>query len=191
MKFLKQSQLNFRNVKDLNVAVTVDGGPANPISPRVTMADNTNSLQLPVGTVAQRPDLAINGFIRYNSELDEVEVRQGNQWRTLRYKEATNIVIQPLGLGDAIEVYFGPLNPAPAMAISAPGGVSTVESGATWGPQNILVFVENVPQLSDPVNSNYSIVQNPTGKTPGWYVHFHAEPVPYGKPVTVIHGFDR
>jgi hypothetical protein len=58
-------------------------------------------------------------------------------------------------------------------------------------PQNLLVFVENVPQLA---NTNYVLerleVGNTEGKTPGVYVKFNGA-VPFGKPVTVLHGFDR
>jgi hypothetical protein len=244
MKFLKQSQLNFRNVRDQSVAVTVDGGTDNPLSPRIIM-ENTNSLQIPRGSTIQRPDSVvwINGMMRYNTITDQFEFRQANQWRNVRFKESTQIVQQALGAGDSAEIFFGPLSPAPP---------STVESGASWGPQNLLVYIENVPQLSI---SNYVVQDNPsvvitgsvslgsvtfdstditrtmTGATitgpgvpsgttvstlisgnsltlsaaatedaedqlytvsyaAGWYIRFDS-PVPYGKPVTVIHGTDR
>jgi hypothetical protein len=53
--------------------------------------------------------------------------------------------------------------------------------------QNVLVFVENVYQLP---NTNYSLVQNPTGFSAGWYLEF-ASAVDLDKPVTVIHNFDK
>lgn len=244
MKFLKQSQLNFRNVRDQSVAVTVDGGPTNPLDPRIIM-ENSNSLQIPRGTTTQRPDSVvwINGMMRYNTTTNQFEFRQADQWRAVRFKEATQITQQSLGTGDSEEIYFGPLNPAPP---------AVVESETTWGPQNLMVYIENVPQLS---TTNYIVFENPsvtitgsvtlndttltsTGITrsmtsatisgpgvpagttvstllsgstltmsaqatstnasatytityaAGWYVKFDS-PVPYGKPVTVVHGWDR
>jgi len=188
MKFLKQSQLNFRNVGDHSVAVVADGSPARfSVPPRITM-ENTNSLLVPKGTTVQRPLVEINGMIRYNSTTDQFEFRQANQWRTVRFKEATQITQQSLGNGDGNNIFFGPLNPAPP---------AVVESGTTWGAQNIIVLVENVMQLSQ---INYQVAQLNGSESggiyvnapyaPGWYVQFDT-PVPWGKPVTVLHGFDR
>jgi hypothetical protein len=69
----------------------------------------------------------------------------------------------------------------------------------TAKPQNLVVYVENVPQLP---NVNYILQSNPAG-TPtatcyggaptyptGVYIKFNGA-VPFGKPVTVLHGFDR
>ena len=84
----------------------------------------------------------------------ELEVYQSGTWRSLRFKEPTLITQQSLGAGDSLNLYFGPLSPAP---------VTTVQSGITWDvtqmAKHILVVVENVLQLS---NTNYTIVQNPT-----------------------------
>ena len=85
-----------------------------------------------------------------------------------------------LGDGDGTETTFGPLNSGDAFY-----PVPIAEA-------NVLVFVENVFQL--PV-SNYSLVQNPSSgpNTPyaaGWYIVF-GTPVPSGKPVNVLHNFDK
>jgi hypothetical protein len=200
MKFLKQSQLNFRNVGDQSVAVVADGSPTTfNLPPRVIM-ENTNSLLIPKGrgpnlvngdpdpAGSQRPYVELNGMIRYNTSNDQFEFRQANQWRAVRFKEATQITQQSLGNGDDAELFFGPLNPAPP---------TVVESGTTWGAQNIVVLIENVFQISQ---TNYQVVPLDGTETgpeyssapyaPGWYIQFDT-PVPWGKPVTVIHGFDR
>ena len=52
---------------------------------------------------------------------------------------------------------------------------------------NILVFVENVFQIA---TTNYTFVQNPAGKAPGFYISFSSAP-DVGKPVTVLHNFDK
>lgn len=153
MKFLKKSQINFRNVKDDSIAIQITG--------EVTM-DTTDALLLPKGTTAQKPGGAssINtpkrGHIRFNLDTNEVEVYQGESdisatWRSLRYKESTQIVQQDLGAGNEEEYIFGPLNPAPPTS-------DLVDSKSTWSGSNLLVLVENVIQLN---NVNFTIVQNP------------------------------
>lgn len=202
MKFLKQSQLNFRNVKDQSVAVVTDGAndQGKLRDPRVVMAV-TNSLQLPTGTTAQRPDEPIvltNGIMRYNSQRDEIEVRQGGVWKRLAYKEPKDIELQSLGTGDGLpdgsgdlagEIYFGPL--VYNAGTESDNDYPSQREPDPAKPQNLLVFIENVPQLA---STNYTLerleVGNPEGKDPGVYVRFNGA-VPFGKPVTVLHGFDR
>jgi hypothetical protein len=199
MKFLKKSQLNFRNVKDNSIAVQITG--------EVTL-DTPKGLTLPRGDTGNRLSTSdtgdLRGMIRYNTTTDEVEVYQGlggrAAWRSLRYKESTEIIQQDLGVGDDVETLFGPLLPAPPTS-------DLVDDKSDWGGQNLLVFVENVMQL---YNTNYLIVQNPAGLSSptgphgngvvgqpypaGWYIQFQG-PVPIGtvdpKHVTVLHGFDR
>jgi hypothetical protein len=135
-------------------------------------------LRLPKGRTSDRPFYPENGYVRYNIETEQLEVYQNGQFREARFKEPNQdpgIVQQNLGVGDEVETDFGPLNsgdpnfPVPAAA------------------QNILVFVENVFQIA---TTNYDLVQNPSGKTPGWYIRFGTA-VPFGKPVTVLHNFDK
>lgn len=189
MKFLKKNQINYRNISDNNLAVQVDG--------EVTM-DTTNALLVPKGNNSQRPLTSVtgdlNGMIRYTSDYNgygdpEFEMRKDNEWRRVRFNEPGLITQQGPWLGDDIEEYFGPLDsedpryPVPELD----------------RPQNIMVYVENVFQIS---TTNYTLVDNPPGAPSaafygsavtypaGRYVKFDT-PVPYGKPVTVIHGFDR
>lgn len=146
MKFLKKSQLNFRNVKDNSVAIQITG--------EITL-DSVNSLRLPNGNTSQRPSDSVLGRIRYNSQTNEVEVYQGSSgkeaWRSLRYKESTQITQQDLGAGDDEEIFFGPLNPAPPQP-------SLIDDKGSWSGANLIVLVENVFQLYD---QNYIIQQNP------------------------------
>jgi len=153
MKFLKKSQLNFRNVKDDSIAVQ--------ISNEITL-DSPNAVRVPKGTTTQRPGDPIGsinsaslGQLRYNTTANELEVYQGAggraAWRSLRYKESTQITQQDLGTGDDEEYIFGPLNPAPPTT-------DLVDDKSTWSGANLLVFVENVMQLH---TTNYEILQNP------------------------------
>lgn len=146
MKFLKKSQINFRNVRDDSIAVQIDG--------EVTL-DTTNAVLLPSGTTEQRPSTYKLGHMRYNTTTNEIEVYQGSNgktaWRSLRYKESTQITQQNLGYGNDEEYIFGPLNPAPPTT-------DLIDDKSTWSGSNIIVLVENVIQLN---NANYVIVQNP------------------------------
>jgi hypothetical protein len=194
MRFIKQSQLNFRNVKDYSVAVEADG--------RVTM-DGVISLQLPSGTgdpfelpgtdLNQRPVSAVNGMIRYNTSSPdggELEAYQAGSWRPIRFKEPTKIILDYIGTGNDVDTIFGPLSPDPFDTVAYP----TVESGTTWdAPQialNLVVFVENVQQLG---TINFDVIQQPTGIDGAneTYIDFGTTPVPLGKQVHVLHRFDR
>jgi hypothetical protein len=213
MKFLKQSQLNGRNLKDQSVSVVTDGPNVAGVDRDARIVfDNSNSIQLPSGTTTERPSgsvVLIDGLMRYNETTDEIEVRSDGVWRRLAYKEPNSIQIQtgPSG-GGAIwegnsidggatgETLFGPLLYDDDNATGAYPSYATPD---TTKPQNLVVYVENVPQLP---NVNYILESNPAG-TPtatcyggaltypvGVYVKFNGA-VPFGKPVTVLHGFDR
>jgi hypothetical protein len=169
MRYIKRQTTNARGVIGRGIYVSAED--------KEVILDSTNVMLVPKGTTQQRPQFPKNGHLRYNTDTDELEAYQDNAWRKLRFKEPnrTGIVVQTLGLGNAINTIFGPLEsqdpdfPIPTAA------------------QNILVFVENVYQLP---NTNYSLVQNPTGFASGWYIEF-ASPVDLDKPVTVLHNFDK
>jgi hypothetical protein len=213
MKFLKQSQLNNGNLKDLSVSVVTDGPNVAGVNRDARIVfDNTNSIQLPIGATTERPSgsvVLIDGLMRYNETTDEIEVRSGGVWRRLAYKEPNSIQVQtgPIGggtpwVGDSLdggttgEIYFGPLEYDDD---NATGAYPSYAIPDVTKPQNLVVYVENVPQLPD---VNYTLESNPAGNSSataylagapypnGVYIKFNGA-VPYGKPVTVIHGFDR
>jgi hypothetical protein len=106
------------------------------------------------------PATPVVGMMRYNTTHNEVQVYQGSAWRNIKFKEASPIVQQSLGVGDASTVYFGPLNAAyNPTNISSNVPLSGGQSAGQFGGQNILVIVENVIQI---YNTNYTIEQNPT-----------------------------
>ena len=171
MRLLKAQNTNLRNIYGKGVKYDINDQ---------VIVDSENVILLPRGTTAQRPTSPANGHLRYNTDLNEFEAYSNGVWRNLRYKEPNNdpgIVQQNLGLGDANEVYFGPLDS------QDPDTRYTVPDAA----QNILVLVENVFQIS---GTNYSLTQNPPGKDPGWYIEFTSAP-DLNKPITVLHNFDK
>jgi hypothetical protein len=162
MRLLKAQNTNLRNIKGKGVRYAIDNE---------VVVDSSNVILLPKGSTAERPSNPENGHIRYNTDNQDFEAYSNGSWRTIRYEEPfpSGIVQQNLGNGDAIKTLFGVLNPIPV------------------APQNILVFVENVFQIS---NTNYDIVQNPPGEPTGWYIEFTSPP-DAGKPITVLHNFDK
>lgn len=175
MRLLKAQNTNQRNIYGKGVKYDIDDQ---------VIVDSTNVMLIPKGTNAQQPVSPTNGHLRYNTETDEFEAYSDGVWRNLRYKEPNNdpgIVQQNLGNGDALEQYFGPLdNQDPDTRYNVPAAA-----------QNILVMVGNVLQIA---TTNYTLVQNPAGKDPGWYLDFGTSPlgVPdLGEPVTVLHNFDK
>ena len=93
-----------------------------------------------------------------------MEAYINNAWESMRTDRPGNIQVQNLGTGDANITEFGPLNPVPSAA------------------ENVIVLVENVFQIA---GVNYTLV-NTAGQ---WNIRFDS-PVPLGKDVTVLHGFD-
>ena len=175
MKFLKAHTTNIRGIQHgKGIYFDADEG---------VRMESTNSLNLPRGNNAQRPNTAQIGQIRYNTQENYVEFYQAGVWKPIRLQEPTTITQQSLGNGDGTETVFGPLN-----------------SGNTAFPvpsaaQNVIVLVENVFQLS---TTNYTLEQSVSGNltgpnqpyADGYYIKF-TQAVPVGKPVTVIHNFDK
>lgn len=179
MRLLKQQNTNLRSIYGKGVQYDIDDQ---------VIAESTNSMLVPKGTEAERPATPNNGQVRYNTDDDQFEFYQNGAWREVRFKEPNQdpgIVQQNLGNGDAVETVFGPLDsldpdyPVPAAA------------------QNVIVLVENVFQIS---GTNYTLEQSdgtnvPTaGPNPpygaGWYIVFTSPP-DLGRPVTVLHNFDK
>lgn len=169
MRLIKAQSTNLRSIRGKGVRYDIND--------QVIMDSKTGML-VPKGPQRDRPFYPENGFVRYNTNTDQLEVYQNGAWRNIKFKEPNQdpgIVQQSLGVGDEVETDFGPLNSA------------DIDFPAPAAAQNVLVFVENVFQIS---TTNYILVQNPAGKTPGWYIRFSTA-VPFGKPVTVLHNFDK
>ena len=150
MRYLKRQNLNRRIAND----TTLYSDVANA---NVYIAPTGNgSVVIPVGNTASRPGSPTNGMMRYNTDITtngEVEIYQNGKWRSLRFKEATQIIQQNLGAGDGLTTVFGPLN-------SMYYNPSNISSDVTsFGGQNVLVVVENVIQLA---TTNYTVIQNPS-----------------------------
>jgi hypothetical protein len=169
MRLIRSQSTNLRSIRGSGVKYDTND--------QVIM-DSRTGARLPKGPERDRPFYPENGYIRYNTDDEQLEVYQNGAWREVRFKEPNRdpgIVQQNLGMGDASETDFGPLDS------------QDTDYPVPEEPQNILVFVENVFQIA---TTNYDLVQNPAGKTEGWYIRFGSAP-PFGKPITVLHNFDK
>jgi hypothetical protein len=152
MKYLKTKNISKFSVSDKAFIV-------NPYG-RIT-TNSKNSLQIPVGNDAQRPQTSLTreGQMRMNTQVGGAgfglfEVFQAGEWRTVKFKTPTKVEYQTFpAQGNNIETIFGKLDPAPP---------TTIENGQPWTGAQIMVYVENVFQL---YNTNYTIVQNPCDVT--------------------------
>lgn len=166
MRLIKAQSTNLRNIKGTGIKYDVNG---------INRLGGIDSVVVPIGNTSERATFPENGMMRYNTDVDAFEIYADGSWGEVRKKEPTEIVQQNLGNGDSTETVFGPLVngdsnfPAPSAA------------------RNILVFVENVFQIA---TTNYTLIQNPAGKAPGWYLSFSSAP-DTGKPITVLHNFDK
>lgn len=177
MRLLKAQNTNLRNIYGKGIKYDTDDQ---------IIVDSTNVMLVPKGTTAQRPATPTNGHLRYNITTNQLEAYQNTAWREVRYKEPNQdpgITQQNLGNGDATETVFGPLASGDA------------EYPVPAAAQNILVFVENVFQVS---TTNYTLEQSSSGNltgpnqpyADGYYIKFSGAP-DVGKPITVLHNFDK
>ena len=124
--------------------------------------DTNTSLQIPAGTKAQRPNVGVNGMIRYNKDIGaggEFEAFIDGEWVLLRNGRQNTITKQTFTNSNYLNTIFGPL----AYDIK----VST--------PQNVMVYVDNVYQIPD---TNYVLLRSTD-----------AEPITTSTTVTQLAGF--
>jgi hypothetical protein len=163
MKFLKQKNISKYSVTDQTLFTNHYG--------RAVMG-LTGGLRLPQGTTAQRPQTSgvrypgdvsefADGTIRYNIDTNSLEALIAGVWEVVRAPGATTITKQTLGPGNNIDVNFGPLTLTPS------------------SPDNIIVLVENVMQIS---TTNFTLTSGNT------YITL-TSPLPTGKYITVYFGF--
>lgn len=138
-RFLKRQTTNQAAVEGKGIIYDING--------QVVM-DSTDMMLVPKGTTADAISSYTEGHIRYNTDTNEFECFQNGALRKMRFKEPTTISQQTLGLGDAVETIFGPLDSGDA------------DYPTPLAAQNVLVLVENVFQIA---TTNYTLVQNPGG----------------------------
>lgn len=166
MKFLKQKTISRYSPSD-NTLFTNHYGRA--------VMDLTGGLRLPKGTTAERPDLSgvrtpngADGYIRYNTETNSIEGYVAGVWEIVTAPGTTGITKQTLGPGNEVDTTFGPLSLIPP------------------SENSILVFVENVFQISD---TNFNLLYNYLGSG-NTYIQFTSA-IPLDKYITIYFGFSN
>jgi len=147
MKYVKRLNLNRKRPESTQFSVEIDQ--------RIETGSNV-SLQTPSGTKLQRPSTFKNGQLRYNKDFQELEAYVNGTWEILRTVRQPYISYKTYGGANYLNTIFGPLE--------FPTDITK--------PQNIQVFIENVPQLPDTtglggfnVPGNYKLVTTPTVST--------------------------
>lgn len=178
MRFLKTLTLNRRAIYDSRLALTT--------SDDLTLADSRTVILPKSSTSVSSPTV---GQMRYNTVTNQVEVYQGvgggATWRSLRFKESTQINRENY-TGDGSSTVFGPLTYQPP---------TVVESGATWTGNNLIVIVGNVFQIE---NTNYlirlgSALGAPYDTPPNdttYYIQFTSATPGLSTPIVILSGFD-
>ena len=145
-KIRNAANSSYINISAVGGAETANFGLALAASPSFTgtatfagniLMSGTGTLDLPVGTTAQRPSSPDNGMIRYNSTLSRYEGYSGSAWGALGGGATGGGSDQIFHTnGQSVSTDFtlvGTLNAMSAGPITIASGVTvTVSSGATW-----------------------------------------------------------
>ena len=90
MRYLRRQVLNSKSQTDSSIAVSISGE---------VVLGTPYSLTLPRGITADRsPDTSTptytEGMIRFNTSTSQFEGYQSSEWRSFRFKESGNVVLQ-------------------------------------------------------------------------------------------------
>lgn len=134
MKYYKRFSIDTKSPTNNTFVARPDG----------TLVTSSNTaIEIPDGTSAQRP-VGVEGMLRFNSELQYFESYTQGQWAPFQAKSNFVIHQDEFDNGDYADIYFGPLT----------------QNINTSTPQNVMVYVENVPQIS---GLNYVLVNSTAG----------------------------
>ena len=149
MKYLKTKNISKFSISDRTFIVSPYG--------RIT-TNSTNSLQIPVGTDAQKPQTSLlnQGMLRITDPnlgaagegFGQFEVYQAGAWRPVKFKVPSQVSYSTPVYANDIETLFY-IDPQPPL---------TIEDGVAWTGAQLMVYVENIFQL---YNQNFVVVENP------------------------------
>jgi hypothetical protein len=155
MKYVKKLNLNRKRPSSPEFNVVVDHYVSGLPYERIE-TNSPVSIQVPAGPQASRPTVYKNGQLRYNQTLQELEAYINGTWEIIRTVRQPNISYKSYSGANYLNTIFGPL--AYATDITK--------------PQNVAVYIENVPQLPDTSNiagsniaGNYQLVNTPAVAT--------------------------
>ena len=124
-----------------------------PDSGGIVSIDTTTSLLLPVGNTAQRPGSPTEGYLRFNSGTNSVEVYDGTAWDSLG-GAAANITSQTISGDDSTTVFTLNQDATAAGIIVSTNGVVQQPAVAYTVTGNQITFAE-APISSDTIDVRF------------------------------------
>lgn len=126
-----------------NITLTPTGNAA-------VIVDADSALVIPVGDTAQRPTAATTGMVRFNTDIERVEVYDGTEWDSM-VSGVTAQVITPDG---SSLVYVLDRDSTSAATMLAVNGVVQLPGVAYSVSGNVLTFTE-APRTTDIVDIRF------------------------------------
>lgn len=140
MKYYKRLPLNRKDPMNNRFAVEADD--------RIVTTTH-RGMQLPSGTALERTTMPVDGEIRYNKDIGvggELEAYINGTWEIIKTNRPATVTQQEFDNGDYADTLFGPL----AYDIDP------------TKPENLTVYVENVPQIP---GTNFTLIQSTSSST--------------------------
>lgn len=85
------------------------------------ICNNTDYIKVPAGTTAQRPSTPVNGMMRYNTDLQTMEIYKAGAWGPVGGGQFVSLTPQTIGVGDTISL--GDKDPRQKLTLVSSGGV--------------------------------------------------------------------
>jgi hypothetical protein len=113
----------------------------------------TDYLKIPTGTTAQRPSSPANGYIRFNTTINDVEAYNGTEWTRM---------------GIAPPTFTSVDYPGSATALDPAGGESLVINGTNFNT-GITITIDGTTPSSITLNSSTQLTVTAPAKSAGTY----------------------
>lgn len=145
-KFYVDSQLgniaNIGNLQVSNTTITTALAQGNitlsPTGNSTVIIDTETGLVIPSGNSAQRPDPAQTGTLRFNTEIQRVEIYDGSNWEDI----VSNVASQIITPDGSTTVYSLDRSSSAAALLVATNGVVQLPGVAYTVAGNIITFAE-------------------------------------------------
>jgi len=131
---------------------TTSFGNSGAIANAIVSFNTTNSVKMPVGNTAQRPDPATIGMLRFSSTVDALEVYSSGGWETVGVPAFTVITDDQFSGTGACTTFTLSEDSTTAATIVSINGVVQIPTTAYSVTGNSLVFTE-APEVSDTIDA--------------------------------------
>jgi hypothetical protein len=121
-----------------------------PTGNSTVIIDTTSGLVIPVGNSLQRPDPAQTGTVRFNTEVQRVEIYDGNGWEDI----VSNVAVQIITPDGSSLSYVLDRSSTAAALLVATNGVVQLPGVAYTVAGNVIAFAEP-PLTSDIIDIRF------------------------------------